>query len=1029
VGKSSVLRAGVAHRLRELSQENLEEFGSPEFMVIVFSSWRDDPLVGLSNHIRETMKQSLNYPEMNVAISPSFALALKGWAERLGGDLLIILDQFEEYFLYHGQESGKGTFAEEFPRVINRSDLRVNFLISIRDDALAKLDRFKGHIPNLFDNCLRIKHLSKRAAQHAIEDPVKKYNELNRAEPEFTVEDGLVEKVCEEVKIGQVVLGHTGPAPLIGAAERHPEEAQIEAPYLQLVMSRIWDEEVRNNGSRVLRSRTLENLGGAERIVKTHLDHVMQALPPTEQNFAARAFHYLVTPSGTKIAYTANDLSVLTKLPIRELTAVLENLSGSEIRILRTVPSTLDQPAMPRYEIFHDVLGPAIVDWSSRYAQEQEKTNLAREAQLKLEQEQRRARRLTIYLVIAISLSVLLFLLTNYVNRQRSAAKQAQDEALIQKTVAERQKNELQNTLSVIDSIDRSAPYFKAIMRGHKGGVNSAVFSGDGTLIATAGADSTARLWWADSGKKLADLQGHTDVVNSIAFSPDRRLILTASKDKTARLWETEKGQSTAELKEHTGAVNNAAFSPDGRLVVTSSVDGTARIWDVGTGKSLFELKGHTGEVNNAAFSPDNQFVVTASADGTARVWSAQSGQSVAVLREQQEVFTPKVSLGTVISRPPQGVILKAIFSPDGNTVVTANVNGEVRLWNVHTGSSIALLRGHTGAVNDVAFSPDGQLIVTAGDDRVAKVWDVQTKRVRKELKGHKDVVLSAAFSPDGQRVITTSGDRTARVWGVGTGEVQFELRGHTDRVRRADFSPDGNFAVTASGDSTVRVWDLTGETGLRVSEVSLQSNPTDYSGLCPATIRLSGKIILSGGSGQVTYRFVRSNGPPSVSRTLTFDSPGTKDVTSTWRFGGPRNPTPSGTFYLEVLSPQNLKSNEVKFNIKCDLTTEGEVESTSKPLGIFPIDGHVFDSRPREIAFQWSPIPEEFFGEVKYVVTVKLYDSNDKELQTILKNTVGHTISISTGSNWQRGRWKVVALRPSAAVSSSGWWEFNIRK
>ena len=44
VGKSSVLRAGVVHHLRQLAQQNLAERGTPEFAVVVFSSWRDDPL-------------------------------------------------------------------------------------------------------------------------------------------------------------------------------------------------------------------------------------------------------------------------------------------------------------------------------------------------------------------------------------------------------------------------------------------------------------------------------------------------------------------------------------------------------------------------------------------------------------------------------------------------------------------------------------------------------------------------------------------------------------------------------------------------------------------------------------------------------------------------------------------------------------------------------------------------------------------------------------------------------------------------
>ena len=81
-------------------------------------------------------------------------------------------------------------------------------------------------------------------------------------------------------------------------------ETQIETPYLQLVMTRLWDEEMRAGSSTFCGWRRCDRLGGAERIVRTHLDKTMSALPPNEQDIAARVFHYLVTPSGTKIAHS-----------------------------------------------------------------------------------------------------------------------------------------------------------------------------------------------------------------------------------------------------------------------------------------------------------------------------------------------------------------------------------------------------------------------------------------------------------------------------------------------------------------------------------------------------------------------------------------------------------------------------------------------------------------------------------------------------------------------------------------------------
>ena len=51
VGKSSVLRAGVAYHLQQKAKQNLEDYGTPEFAVIVFNYWIDDLLAGLIKQI------------------------------------------------------------------------------------------------------------------------------------------------------------------------------------------------------------------------------------------------------------------------------------------------------------------------------------------------------------------------------------------------------------------------------------------------------------------------------------------------------------------------------------------------------------------------------------------------------------------------------------------------------------------------------------------------------------------------------------------------------------------------------------------------------------------------------------------------------------------------------------------------------------------------------------------------------------------------------------------------------------------
>src|SRR6185503_758179 len=182
-------------------------------------------------------------------------------------------------------------------------------------------------------------HLNYDAARAAIEKPVEQYNKQRHAGETVRIEPALVDAVLAQVQRGQVILGEVGR----GILKTEAAAGQIETPFLQMVMTRLWDEEMRA-GSHVLQLASLNALGGAERIVRTHLDETMSALLPERQNIAAEVFHYLVTPSGTKIAHTIPDLAEYVGLPRAALSPVLEELAGGDTRILRGVEPPTDQP-------------------------------------------------------------------------------------------------------------------------------------------------------------------------------------------------------------------------------------------------------------------------------------------------------------------------------------------------------------------------------------------------------------------------------------------------------------------------------------------------------------------------------------------------------------------------------------------------------------------------------------------------------------------------------------------------------------
>ena len=340
------------------------EGGHPEFAVVVFDAWSDDPVGSLRAAVREELSGQFGSALLDEREGESLADTLGRWTESLACDLLLVLDQAEEYFLYHGEETG---FARELPELVTRPGLRVRVLLALRDDALAKLDRFKGRIPNLFANYLRLDHLDRSSARDAITKPVERYNEAH----------GAVDRGRGGADRGR--------ARSDGRRQGRPRRRRARA-------RRRGDGRGPNRGA-LSPARARADLGGGARgrvespgrsdprstgRRRGNRSHApapgRRGLSADEKDLAADVFRYLVTPSGTKIAHGAGDLAEYASVDEQRLLPVLATL-GRE-RILRPVDGANGDGG--RYEIFHDVLGEAVLAWRRERELERERRTAER---------------------------------------------------------------------------------------------------------------------------------------------------------------------------------------------------------------------------------------------------------------------------------------------------------------------------------------------------------------------------------------------------------------------------------------------------------------------------------------------------------------------------------------------------------------------------------------------------------------------------------------------------------------------------
>ena len=526
VGKTSLLRAAVTPALRRI----------PDTAVVFYSSWAGDPR-GLGEAIDSAV---------GIESSGSLTERLAGASQAVGGDVYIILDQFEEYFLYHERDE----FADELAAAIREPSLRANFLLGLREDALAKLDAFKGRIPNLFANYLRLDHLDRQGGRAAILGPIERYNELTGETAE--VEPGLVEAVLDQVAAGEVDVGRAGR----GGVQK--DEDRIEAPYLQLVLERLWQVE-RERGSSVLRLATLRDLGGAESIVRAHLERALGSLEPTEQDVAATMFDHLVTPSGSKIAHRPHDLAQYAEVGESEVMPVLDAL-GRE-RIVRAVDGA---GGGERYEIFHDVLADGVLAWRARRVIERDR-----------EEAHRRQRRLVALAVAALvalgaMTAVAVYALTER-SHARSAARLARAHALEATSLFEQATNP---TRALADAVaaaqsDPGARAEGVLRQALVANHERRVLRAPGSVSVVAFAPTGGRMLAGDAGGGLRvySTNGRLErtlavagPVTAASFSPNGALVLGAA-GREAMLWRAATGERLQTLH-LPGAVTSAVVQP-----------------------------------------------------------------------------------------------------------------------------------------------------------------------------------------------------------------------------------------------------------------------------------------------------------------------------------------------------------------------------------------------------------------------------------------------------------------------------------
>jgi WD40 repeat protein/DNA-binding SARP family transcriptional activator len=411
----------------------------------------------------------------------------------------------------------------------------------------------------------------------------------------------------------------------------------------------------------------------------------------------------------------------------------------------------------------------------------------------------------------------------------------------------------------LFETLQRS-PEASAIMHGDGAALMTVAVSPDGATLAVGGESTTMHFYDLVTYEQIGEpLAVSRDLAASVAYSPDGRSFAVGS-GRSVHLIDARTRELLARGPVD-GSADRVAFTRDGsRLVVVvqpvaggflSGDPAQITILDATTlqaiGRSIEPGADYRGAYvagsaasPHLALTPDDRFVITASDDGELAWWDLTSGEKTRTLEIETgphalalspDGLTVAVGIdrgiqlvdlgdGTVQTATggPAGRPNWVVFSPDGETLASSNLDGTVTLWDVVSASSRKTLRGHRRSVQQPAFSPDGTTLYTVSHDGTAIAWDVTGERgLARPFTFTHDRFFDpygdghpGEFSPDGRLIAVGLKEQGVALWDAyeltPVGEPLLDTGGE---VKTLAFAPDGRTLAAATGRGAVTLWDV----------------------------------------------------------------------------------------------------------------------------------------------------------------------------------------------------------------------------